>query len=204
MLPEFRPLWTLTVSGHRPLSLADSLSPSLSPPQVHTRVTCRRGRLRLLSHHLVYCVTTFLFASVPGGKSYLLSPRKSCRWNGKIRFLAKCLQKDRPQPGEKPDAALVGRCLLPGPLPHPHSGCSYRSVTVPLGWVHSFPLQLHVASTHRTSASKDYYFSSSYSNYFLFPLPFCLPQTMQDLRLPNWHSVFPYMSILPQALKMAD
>lgn len=75
---EFRPLWTLAVSGHRPLSPADSLSPWLSPPQVYTRVTCRRGRLWLLSHHPVYCVTTFHFASVPGGKSYLLSPRKSC------------------------------------------------------------------------------------------------------------------------------
>lgn len=58
-------------------------------------------------------------------------------------------------------------CSL-GPCNTPTQGAHTRSVAVPLGWVYSCPLRLHVVSAHRTSASKDYYFSSFYINYFLF------------------------------------
>ena len=71
-------------------------------------------------------------------------------------------------------------CSL-GPCNTPTQGAHTRSIAVPLGWVYSCPLQLHVVSAHRTSASKDYYFSSFYINYFLFR-SLCLPQTMPDLR----------------------
>lgn len=47
-------------------------------------------------------------------------------------------------------------------------------------------------------------FPPSISIISCFTLPLCLPQTMPDLRLPHWHSVFLYTRILLHALKMAD
>lgn len=78
------------LSSSRPLSLC---FPPLPLP-MHTHVvTCRRELLWLLSSNLVYCITAFPFGFVPGAKSYLFPPRKSCHWDGKICFLARCHQR---------------------------------------------------------------------------------------------------------------
>lgn len=77
---------------------------------------------------------------------------------------------ERPSPAWRKARCCFGGALFApwAPATPPTQGAHTRSVAVPLGWVYSCPLQLHVVSAHRTSASKDYYFSSFYINYFLF------------------------------------
>lgn len=140
-LPRIRLCYTQSSSHYCHLPLANSqihslflLCSPLSPMHVLI-VTCRR-ELWSFSCHLVYCITTLPFAFAPGGKSYLFSPRKSCHWDGKICFLAKCHQNDSPQPREKSNAPFGGGTVyFKAPLDlhaAPYAGLSPGGVITPM------------------------------------------------------------------------
>ena len=191
------------MSGHRPLSLADSPSPSLSPPQVHAcHLQERTSLVAVSSPGLLRDYIAFCFCS--WWKELFTFPQEvlSLKWENTL--LGRVLP-ERPSPAWRKARRCFGGAL----------SAPWAPATPPLRvliqerhcppWAGPF-LSVAVARGvyPQTSASKDYYFSSFCISYFLFPLPLCLSQTMQDLRLPNWYSVFPYTSILPHALKMAD
>ena len=116
---------------------------SPNPPSTHIgHLKKRSSLLALLSSGLFLYYISFSF--VPGGKSYLFTPRKSCHGDGKTCFLAKCHGKDSPQPREKSNIPFGGDIVhfksTTGPLCSPTSGLLLQGYYYPGGMVFPLPL----------------------------------------------------------------